>query len=177
MTIRVSQGDVLDAKAEVLFVTASTEPPKKNGRKADVLGAVGSHFLRRIGTEAAEEFGEELDVPIRQGTVQAVAVDEGSGVAFKHVFVLGALSHLENAPHKSLMTRALAEGLRVAEAAGATRVALSLPKGGWRLKAVDAAAALLGASDEHPAVEVTVYCPNDEETREVEALLRSLGVR
>jgi len=167
---------VLDATADALFVTAGIEPPKKNAKRTDVLGTIGSQLVRRIGSEAAEEFGDQLDLPVLPRTAQVVDLEPDSGVAFRCVVVLGALSHLDS-QHKATMAAALAEGLRLARANAVKSVALSRPRGGWRLGVADAVIALVDACDQHPDLEVTMYCPTPEEAAEVAGLLRTLGVR
>jgi hypothetical protein len=172
MRLRVVQGDVLDAKADVLIVTAATEPPKKKARRTNVFGSIGNRLVKRIGVEAAEELGDQLDLPVRSGDVQILDLEPDSGVAFKHVYVLGSLSE-----HKSALGSALADALRRAREDRAHGVALCLPKGGWRITKVDAVAILVAACDQCPEVDVTLYCLTSVETSEVSGLVRTFGIR
>jgi len=176
MTIRVIQDNVLKGHAQALFVTASTEPPPRGKPATDVLGGVGCQLLRHITPEAAEDLAGQLEVPVRPGSVQILELETGSGVAFEHVFVLGALSHLPGAPHKAIITAALAEGFRTARERKVARVALAVPTGGWRLQRIDALAALAIASEPFPDLYVALYCIDPQEVGEAEAVLRSFGV-
>ena len=177
MPIRVVQANVLDAKADALMITAAPEQPGKGKRKTDILGSVGAQLLRRIGPEAAEDLADQLDIPMAPGSAQVIDVDPDCGLAFRQVLVVGALSHLPQAPHKAIVTAALTEGLRQAQDAGLSSVALAVPKGGWRISMLDGLLALVTATQSFPGLNVEVHCLTPEEAQEVGAALRTLGVR
>lgn len=144
MPIRILCRDVLDTNADVLVLWTSPDSLGDFSAAADldrILGTVGHQFRRRypgawtsIESALSDPSHEQL---LRESGSAVLSVVE-VGAPFSHVLLLSTLTHREGADLKSVGARAIASGLRVVFDQGLYSVAMTLPRGGWRLSLEDA---------------------------------------
>ena len=166
--MQLVQSDVLDAhtQAEALLLTI-------DGQHRSLRGNAAHQFIRRWGEESYEDFERGLTFPIALGGV--VRVDADTDAPWRTILFASTLHHLDTldeAGKIGVLQRGLAKALAACELGGIRTLATAPLKGGWRLEAIAAYAAMMPVYDasgfRRNGGKLLVCC---RETAEYEALV------
>jgi len=174
MSLKIIRGNVLDAKADAIIFTI-------DGAAKGMEGAVSRQFARRW-PEVWSEVEDEIRYPVPLGNVfEHEPVAQSS---FRVIILAATLHHkddLNEQAKKGVVKTALETAIKTAAGYGATTIATTIMKGGWRLKEEAAFMAMSAACEsafrKHPNIELLVYVPDELLFEKMKGLAHSLGWR
>ncbi len=176
MRLELREGNVLDAPADALLVAI-------DGASGGMEGNVARQLRARWGEEAWDEIEGAWELPLPPGRACLAAAPPGG--RFAAVVALSILPHDGSVPYRSpamraVATSALVHAARLCAAHGAPRIATVLPRGGPRLSADEAFAAVVTALDataDLPDVTLAIWSLVPEHHTRLAALAPAFGLR
>lgn len=176
MQLELRAGNVLDATADALLVAI-------DGATGGMEGNVARQLRARWGEEVWEEIEGAWTLPLPLG--RASLAWAPSGGSFRAVVALSMLPHDGAVPYRSpamrgVVTSALVHAARLCDLERMQRIASALPRGGPRLSADEAFAAVVSALDatvDLPGLTLTIRSLVPEHHAHLVALAPSFGLR
>lgn len=174
MDLKIFQGDVLDAQANVILMTI-------DGSAKGMPGNIAHQFARRW-PEVWEEIKEDIRYPIPLGRV--FDYEPVCKSPFCLILLASTLNHLDimtEGQKKNIVKTALENAIDIAVSCGVKDLATGIMRGGWRLSDEAAFLAMVDACESADLkglnINVGIYIPDLRLYELVSSIARSIGWR
>jgi len=174
MSLRIFNGNVLDAKADAIILTV-------DGSAKGMEGNIARAFARRW-PESWSELEDEIPYPLPLGEVFDYA--PSSECAFRLILIASTLHHKDaftGAFKKGVVKTALENAISLASGYGIKTIATALMSGGWRLSRssafmamVEGYAAILQKGKD---TSIDIYIQDNQHYESIKSLAHSIGIK